>query len=352
MKLAFVAAFKAFARRHVLKLAVAGVLLLATAAALAGWRHYQYRQTADFAFQRFREALRPVNLEALVAAVDFNGLCRPLARAMVRHYPFLRPGPLQEQHLDDMVQERLLEQLRVKKEESPKELPDEASRLKSPLYVVPPDLITQFLTSLALERADAATAVLTATVRHQLLDRDFPLRLRMERTAGGWRVSALENAEELVGQFREAQLARMRGQRQLLVDKNAATQERMDSLAPVEACHVQSGLLSDGKTRLAVVTVQARNKGQAPISSMNFSATIQGAGGEPLLQRYLNAVDPVMPGQPFSHSWTIEMEAGSRQGRALDGAGLTCQARWQTMGLGTGEVLHLMDILEPIEEFQ
>ncbi|MBE6442786.1 MAG: translation initiation factor IF-2 [Desulfovibrio desulfuricans] len=352
MKLPFVAAIAAFFRNHLLLLAGLLALILAAVGGYFGWQHYQYRQTADFAFLRFKEALQPANLEELVGRVDFNAVTLPLARAVSRHYPFLKQGPQQEQHLNDMIQTALFKQTRLK-EEAPKEQPDAVTRLKTPLYALPPDFLTQLAASLALQESDGASALLTAVVRHQLLDKAFPVQLRMEHAPSGWRVRGLANAEELVAQFRAAQLERMNGQRQLLVDKNTRTKKRMEQTLPIRACTASAGLLSDGKTLLLVVSVEAKNEGQAAVNNINLSVTVCGADGRELLHRYLNAVVPTMPQQPLNHSWTIEMDGASPEAQAiLAAAPLSCKTAWQTMGLASGEVLHITDVPEPEEEFR
>ncbi|MBO4300426.1 MAG: translation initiation factor IF-2 [Desulfovibrio sp.] len=352
MKLPFVATIVAFIRSHVILLASILLIILIAAGAYTGWRHYQYRQTAEFAFLRFKDALQPVNLDVLVDFVDFNGLTMPLARNVSKKYPFLRKGPHQEAQLNDMIETAIFQQTRLK-EEPPKDIPDAETRLKTPLYAMPPDFLTQLCASLTLAEHGEQTALMTATVHHQLLNRDFALRLRMDHTQEGWRLRSLANAKELVEQFREAQVERMNGQRQLLVDKNNRTKQRMQEVLPINNCTASAALLSDGKTLLVGVSVDAKNMDQVAVSSINLSSLIIASQGQELLHRYLNAVVPVMPQQPLHHSWTIEMDKESPEAKAILAAGqLTCKAAWQTIGLSSGEVLHIIEVPEPIEEFQ
>ncbi|MBQ9406745.1 MAG: translation initiation factor IF-2 [Desulfovibrio sp.] len=364
MKLPNVSAIVALVRTHVANILalvrkhlflVAGVALgiIVVIAGIVGWRHYQYRQSAAFAFQRFHAALMPPNLEILADCVDFNGLTLPLARAAARLYPFVKPGPHQVAQINDILQTALIKQVRLKNEDAPKELPDRESRLRSPLYAVPSDLLTQISTTLTLAAADESTALATATVRHQLLEKDFPLRFRLERSANGWRVRSLDNAQELVAQFREAQVERMQGQRQLLVDKNERTMKRMEQTLPLKDCTASATLLSDGQTVLLGVQVEAKNISDVVVKSVNLSATVADAKGQKLLHRYLNAVVSVLPQQPFRHSWIIELAKTSPEGRAVLAAGqLSCKAVWQTLALANGDVLHIIEVPPPLEELQ
>ncbi|MBQ9452313.1 MAG: translation initiation factor IF-2 [Desulfovibrio sp.] len=352
MKLPFITSITAFVRRHVFLIAGIALVILAAIGGYCGWQHYQYRQSAQFAFLKFKEALQPANLEELLARVDFNALSMPLAKAAAQHYPFIKKGPHQVAHLNDSIQTALYKQSRMK-EEPPKDQPDAITRLLTPFYVLPQDFLTQLSSSLSLKEIDADTALVSASVRHHLLDKTFPLHLRMERTHDGWRIRGLDNATELVAQFRAAQVERMKGQRQLLIDKNTKTRQRMEQTLPIKECTAQPGMLSDGKTLLLVVSIEAKNMGKAIVNNLNLSASIEGSKGQQMLHRYLNAVAPTMPQQPLRHSWTIEMDGTSQEAKSLLAATpLICKAAWQTLGLSSGEVLHIAEVPEPVEELQ
>lgn len=352
MKLPSFSPIMAFVRTHIFLVAGIAGLVVVAAGTLLGWRYYQYRQSAEFAFVRFKEALQPVNMEELLQRVDFNALTMPLVKAAARHYPFAKKGAQQEVHLKDAIQTALFQQTRLKEESSKEDL-DDITRLIRPLYVLPSDFLTQLAATLTLQGDDGRTALLTATIHHTLLNKDFPVQLRMDHTTAGWRVRTLANAEELVGQFRAAQVERMQGQRQILVDKNVRTAQQMAEILPIKECAANAALLSDRKTLLLVVTVDGKNESSVVINNMNLSATVSSASGQELLHRYLNAVAPIMPKQPLHYSWTIELDSAGAEGKAVLAAGpLACQGKWQTLGLASGTVLHIAEVPEPLEEIQ
>lgn len=328
------------------------LVLIVIVVSFSGWRYYQFRQSSQYAYEILREALKTADTETIAELVDFNSLASSLAKDLAQNYPFLKAGPDQVRQLDDMVQIALLKQTRTK-QEPVKDVADLKTRLKTPLYALPPDFLAQMAATLSLQTASEGTALLTAKVRHPLFDKNFLLILRMDQTPPGWRVRTLVNSPELVRQFREAQLERMTAQRQMILDKNTATEKRIKELFPLQSCSASAGLLSDGDTLLLVVHVLARDIGTVSVNNMNLFAEFSSATGESLLSRHLNAVQPTHPGEDFDRNWTIELDGRSELGRrVLNGQPLQCKAAWKTLGLDNGEVLHISEAPAPIEEFQ
>ena len=114
MSLPAVASLIAFVRKHTFVLAAILLAILVAVGGYSGWRHYQYRQTAEFAFSKIKGALHPANPAELARYVDFGAVTRSLVKAVVQHYPALRQGPNQLRDLGDMVQIGLLKQARAK----------------------------------------------------------------------------------------------------------------------------------------------------------------------------------------------------------------------------------------------
>ena len=352
MNLSFVAPLVEFMRHNLLKLTAVLLGLQAVVGGYSGWRYYQFRQTAEYAFLQIKDSLHPAKPTDLALLVNFDAISLPLAKAVAQHYPFLKPGPNQIRDLSDMIQVGLLKQMRVK-EEPIKEETDELARLKSPLYVLPPNFFTQLSANIALQSATETSALVSAQIRHPVLDKPFSLLLRLDKTTEGWKLDDLINAQDLVRQFREAQKARMVAQRQLLLDKNAQIKKRIEDTFPIKSCTASAGLLSDGQTLLVVVDVEAKNIGLAPINNMDLSARILAPDGTELLQRYLNAVQPTFPGETYNRNWTIEVDGSSSLGKSIQNARkLTCEAFWKTLGMGNGEILHFALAPEQLEEFQ
>ena len=269
MNLPFIAPLVAFIRQHLLALAAVLLVILAAVGGYSGLRYYQYRQTAEFAFVQIKDALHPAKPTELAQRINFDAISLPLAKAVAEHYPFLKKGPNQLRDLSDMIQVGLLKQARVK-EEPVKEETDELARLKTPLYVLPPNFFTQFFTTMTLQNPTENTALIAAQIRHPVLNKQFSLLLRMDKTPEGWKLDDMVNAEELVRQYREFQMERMVAQRQLLLDKNAKIKKRMEDTLPLKTCTASAGLISDGKTLLVVVNVQSKNISTIPVNNMIF----------------------------------------------------------------------------------
>ena len=352
MSLPALAPLVAFVRKHTFVLAAILLAILAAVGGYSGWRHYQYRQTAEFAFSKIKGALHPANPAELARYVDFGAVTKSLVKAVVQHYPALRQGPNQLRELGDMVQIGLLKQARAK-EEPAKEETDEIARLKTPLYVLPPTFYTQLWESLSLHNPTETSAFIAAKVRNPVLNREFSFLLRMDKTPDGWRVDDFVNADAVVRQFREYQMERMIAQRKIILDKNANIKKRMEEILPIQSCTVSAGLISDGQTLLVVVTVKGKNNGTAMIGSVDLSAQICAPNGTELMHRFLNAIQPTAAGETFERSWTIELDGESELGKALLSARkLSCEASWKTLSLGSGEVLHFTVAPALLEEFQ
>ncbi|MDR1855663.1 MAG: translation initiation factor IF-2 [Desulfovibrio sp.] len=355
MKLPSIKPLVAYLHKH-LKHIAAGVILIALClGAFFGWKYYQYRQTAQFAFEKLQADLNGANLRSLAGRVDFNALTGHLAGAIAATYPFLRKGPDQVTTLRNAIQAVLLDRM-MKKEEPPKEEPDPAKLLQLPLTVLPADFLTQFKGTLAMAPAQKdidKSVLLSASVVHPLLNHTFSLLLRMDRTQAGWKVRDLINAEEVVQEFREAQLKRMEARRNVVVRKNADTKARMDQIMPILGCTVGSAVISDGRTLLTMINVLARNIGKVAVNNNNVEAKFVDAQGNLVFERNLNATEHTQPGEDFDKRWTVESDISDELGKKILQAGdLTCVAVWRTMGLGSGEVLHIAEVPEPVEDFK
>ena len=102
MSLPSVAPLVAFIRKHTLLLATVLLILLAAAGGYSGWQHYQFRQTAEFAFSQIKDSLHPTKPADLARWVNFDGLTKPLAKAVAQKYPNLKQGPNQLRDINDM----------------------------------------------------------------------------------------------------------------------------------------------------------------------------------------------------------------------------------------------------------
>lgn len=343
-------------RTHLSALAFILFFVMLALGAYLGWRYYQYRQSGAFAFSTFSSALQPPKAEQLAKLVDFNTLSEHLARAIARNYAFLRQGPNQLRDLKDMIQMQLLQRV-MTKEEPVTEKRDAQKLLQMPLAVLPDDFLTQFVKNLTVRdlRDDSGghAVMLGTKVEHPMLNRSFPVVLQMENNSGDWIIRDIANADELVGQFREAQLQRMAARRDELLYKRKETVKRMNGTLPLQSCSAGAEKLSDDKTLLLVANVLGRNVASLTVNNTNLEAVFNAENGEELLRRYLNSSRPVKPGEDYVHHWTIEFDLTDPLAQRILNAGqIVCSASWRSMGLSNGEVLHAQDPPEMMEDFK
>ncbi|MDR2743592.1 MAG: translation initiation factor IF-2 [Desulfovibrio sp.] len=345
-----------FLRRHLVALAFISLFVLVVFGGYLGWRYYQYRQSDFFAFDSFSSALNPPRAEQLAKLVDFNTLSEHLAQAIARDYAFLKQGPNQLRDLKNMIQAQLLQRV-MSKEEPVAEKQDAQKLLQLPLAVLPADFLTQFSKNLVVQapRDDSGEreVMLGTRIEHPMLGRAFPVVLRMENNGGDWIIRDIANADELVEQFREAQLKRMAARRDGLLHKRKETSERMNGIIPLQSCSAGLERLSDGSTLLLVANVFGKNIASLTVNNTNLEVIFSSESGGELLRRYLNSAQPVKPGEVYDRHWTIEFDLQDPLAqRVLNAGQIVCSASWRSMGLVNGEVLHAPDPPEMEEDFK
>lgn len=330
---------------------VVAILLIAGlgAGGWFGWKEYQRRQSAEYAFEAVKKSLAPPNPAELARLVDFNSISQELAEAIAHSFPFFKAGPDQERNIRNMLQTVLLKRFLSRDDKKPAPLPEsEEEQLLRQVEILPPDFVQQLTDNLSLLESGSEAALIGTKVENPLLKKTFPLIFSMRKNSGGWKISHLANAPELSNQMRAALLERHAKLRAVYENKNRKTSQRMDQLLPILSCSADAGLLSDRKTLLLVVQVIARNRGTIQINNFNVDTSIGGRGGRQILQRFLNVAKPIAPGEDFNHRWNFELDASSPEARQLLSAGpLQCRASWQTLGLNNSEVLHILEVPNP-----
>lgn len=326
--------------------------LLAVGAAAGGWfgfKEYQYRQTASYALEKLKKSLSPPNPAALANLVDFNGISQDLAQAIKKSFPFYMAGPEQERKIRQKLQQALLSRFSGGDESKAAPLPEkEEQRLALPVKILPPDFISQLVSGMNLLEDGVDTAHLGSKIENPMLETAFPLIFTLRKTGDGWKATRLANANELVEKARDVLLKRHARLRQVYEEKNGKTAKRMERLLPILSCSADAGALSDGKTVIMVLHLIARNRGGIQINNFNVDASVMGRGGKAITQRFLNVAKPLPPGEDFNHRWNFELEAQSPLGREIMASRpLKCEASWQTLGLGNGEVLHILETPNP-----
>ena len=349
MKFPSLAPLFAFIRAHVMAIVVIFLTVALLLLAVFGIKYYQYRKSGGYALTRLSTAISQSNREELARRVDFNTLTGTLAKSTAEMFPFFKQGPDQIRDRKNLFQMNLLkaftEQKTAERGKAAQKEEDPEKMLQSELRLLPPDFLAQLASTLRARRADDDSILLSFSIKHPQLNETFPLILRMDDGPDGWVIHDLLNAGEVTKQFREALLTRLTAQHDALIRKNAATNKRMDGILALQSCTASAGMLSDGKTLVLVAHVLARNIGNVSVNNLNLDAAFSGPDGATLLRRFLNTASPIAPGEDFEQRWNIELDGQSPQAqRILEAGSLTCSARWQTLGLSSAEVLHLVDV--------
>lgn len=341
----------AFIHRHFVKMILAMILVLFAVGGVAGWRYYTYSHSSEAAFQTLRSALVLSNADQLARMVDFNNISYSLCRAVSKTFPFFHAGENQLRELDTLFQTSMLQTFLTKENANrgveDKDESEEKKTLK-PVILVPTDFGNQLVENLALVPGNDDFATITSKVSHPQLKQTFNFVFSMQKRDGNWVVRELSNASELVAQFKDAILGRLSAMHQVLTRKNDETVSAMNAVLPISTCTADAGLLSDGRTLLVVIRVEAPNIGKPGgiiAKNMDVDARLQDQNGKMLVRRFLNVAKSVAPGQTFDHRWNLELDANTEEGKLLSGAGpLVCNASWRTLGLSNSRVLHRSDI--------
>lgn len=338
------------------KIGIAVIVLLVAglcAGGYFGWQEYQRRQTSAFALEKLKEALKPVDTNALAHMVDFHAISRDLAKAARRTFPFLHDGHDPERSISHTIQTALLKRF-LEKDSAGSQFPEDESPealLKKPLEMLPKDFIDQLVSGSTLTVMDENSAQVTAKITNKQFKDPFTLRMLLQKGPDGWRIRHIVNAEALAGQLRQELLRRHVGLREVYEAKNRDTTKQMEEVLKLETCTAHAGVLSDKRTFLLMVHATAKNIGDVKITNFNLDTTLYGRDGQPVWHRFLNVAKPVAPGENFNNRWSYELEASDPIARQILAAGpLQCRAKWQTLTLGSGKVLHIAEVPNPAEQ--
>ncbi|MCR4667089.1 MAG: hypothetical protein K5657_07325 [Desulfovibrio sp.] len=307
-----------------------------------GINYYTYSKSCEYSYGKFQAALTSANMAELAHLVDFKTISSHLAKETAKTFPFYFAGPNQEQKISYTFQTHLLKLLRQKPEPNDDRLiTDPAVLLQKPVYVLPPDVVTQVSKNMTLRNQDPHSIIITSHFDHPLLKHSFPLILSMKDTGEGWIISDILNAAEILTEFREIFNQRLLAQKKLIAEKSKRVVDNMHKTMEIQGCTADAGVISDKKTLLVVVHLLARNKTTLTVKNVNATTDILDAKGNVLLTRNLNTSQPTGPSADFSHRWTIELDAASDDGQRILNAGpLVCRATWRTITMSNSRVYH------------
>ena len=172
-----------------------GLALLLGALAVGAVLLYRYRTGPDSVFANLRTALMEGDKAGLAAIMDFRSLSEDIVLAVFAVDPPDTAQAHRKAEMQDEAQRLVLKALADGKNTKPEPVPPR--KLFERVPFMPSDVVPQFATGMTLEKT-AKDAQIHARVTHHGLQRDFPVRLLMERRQGGWQVTRLLNAQELV----------------------------------------------------------------------------------------------------------------------------------------------------------
>lgn len=325
-------------------LIIAIVLAIATGGTVWGWRHYQFKHSSQKALQDITLALQKGNRQNLAMLVDFRSLSENFAQQILHYYPTNAGLPAVE-ILAENVQQHILDSFT--KVEEPKK--GAKPNLYAPLKPLPADAMAQIATSFEMQQTDPDFALVRATVDYPRAEKKFILLFQMEKKEGlGWQLIKIVNAHELVQSFILAQQSIDLQKSNALKEKNAEQQARMNKQMVVNSCTAMAGLLSDGKTALLSIEVMARNPGPHAVLNFNIEVTLNSKkNSEKTEQFLLNLAKRTLQGENMTHTWNIGLDPQNPEHQyLLEEKRLQCTARFNNMGLGSGEVLFLRKNLQ------
>jgi hypothetical protein len=315
---------------------VCAALIVSLAA--GGILFHRYRTGPDYAFKNLRAALNEGDKAKLATMIDFRSLSEDLSQAVFAVYPQTVADETRRAEMQDEAQRLVLKALATGKDtKSDVVLP---RKLFAPVPVVPEDVIAQFVAGMQLEQTPDG-AQIRSRFTHNGLQKDFPLRLVMERRQGGWLVTRLYNAQEVVSLYKEAVDAILAEDEANLADKNDKIISRMRAHFDSSQCLASANLMGDRQEAMLVVKVTAKNTDATTLHNVNLLCDVRADNGTPVYSRQLNVVQRVYGGEEFANTWTIVLDADSEEAARLLRAGrLSCTVEPQVMSVGAGEILY------------
>lgn len=309
-----------------------------------GWRHYQFKNSPQKALQEITQALQKGNRATLAMLVDFRTLSEAFSHQIIQEYPANSDIPSVEILAENMQQNIFAGIGKV--EDPPK---GAKPNPYAPLAPLPADAMAQIATSLEMQQTDEQFALARAKVEYPRAEKTFILIFQLEKSAGrGWQLKKIANASELIQAFMLSQQSIEQQKADALAAKNAEQQKRMNAQMVVNSCTAVAGMLSDRKTALLSIEILAHNPG--PHAVLNFNVETQLASKQHPAEQHrflLNLAKRTLQGENFSHTWNIGLDLQNPEHLyLLEEKKLDCTARFNNMGLSSGEVLFLRKNLQ------
>ena len=327
-----------FFRKYLKFFAGLALVLLLGSLAVGAVLFYRYRTGPDSIFTNLRAALIEGDKAGLAAIMDFRSLSEDIALAVLAADPQNTAHAHRKAEMQDEAQRLVLKALTDGK--NTKTEPVLPRKLFERVPFMPTDVVPQFAAGMTLEKT-ADGAQIHARFTHHGLQKDFPVRLLMERRQGDWRVTRLLNAQELVRLYQGAMDALLAEDEAKLVEKNEKISERMRAHFASPQCLASAHLMGSKREAMLVIKVTAHNKDTTTLHNVNLLIDVRAGSGSSVYSRQLDVVQRVFGGGEFSNTWTIVLDADSDDAARLLQAGpLSCTVTPKVMSVGAGEILY------------
>jgi hypothetical protein len=328
-----------FFRAHLKFLARFALAALLVSLVAGSVLYYRYRTGPGYVFKSLRAALNEADRAELATIIDFRSLSEDIVAAVLAVYPQAATNEMQKAEMRDEAQRQALKALAVKpgaKQETA--LP---RKLFEPLPFLPEDFIAQFAAGMKLEKT-ADNARIHSHFTHNGLQANFPVRLLMEHRPGGWLVTRLLNAPELVNLYKGAMDVIRTEDEAKLAEKNAQTIAKMRTYFDSPQCLAAMNPVSDRLEVMLVIKVTAQNTSATTLHNVNILCDVRAGDGTQAYERQLNVVQRVDGGGSFSNTWTVLLDSnGPEAAKLLQAGPLSCTVEPKVMSVGAGEMLYL-----------
>jgi hypothetical protein len=270
--------------------------------------------------------------------IDCRALSGDLGQGVLAVYPQATVSETRRMEMCDEAQRLALKALTAKQDTKREAVPPR--KLFEAVPFVPEDVIAQFTAGMKLEKVSGEARICSQFV-HNDLQTNFPVCLSMERRQGGWLVTHVLDAQDLVKLYKGAMDAILAEDDAKLTEKNEKIQSKMRAHFASPQCLAAANLLGDRQDAMLVIKVTAKNTDTTTLHNVNLLCDVRAGDGTPVYSRQLNVVQRVYGGGEFSNTWTVTLDAGSEEAAKLLQAGpLSCTVEPKVMSVGAGEMLY------------
>lgn len=356
----------ALASRKV-RLALAGVCVLAAIGAGVSAFLHQRSLTANYALNQLNEAIKTGNAPALERLVDVAALASGFANNLVAALPpdAENSSPQEARaHYQHLVQAKLLAALGLGEKGEGEKGKGEGAKtpahggtpgaparplddpvfdiLREPVVLLPANLVEQLRAHpFTMQTEDGDLAIITTTVEQPRLKLHVVLRLGMRRTANGWRVTELAGGEQIAREVMDAVQQLKTKANEAFAQENERINSLMNTYYHIESCKaVVFPPSGSGEVRLRI-TLTGRNMSERDVVNSAAICTLTDSQNKKLAALRLENTREIKAEAAFEHAWFYTFETMYPEVKALlDADAVHCHAEAAAVSLGKGSLLY------------